>query len=114
MYKPFCEEILQKPIDQITEQDLVDYFQQERDETLFLEFKSYLDKSEDKRPPSVKAAEKERGVIKAVSAFLNSSGGLVIWGAPESKEVLRSDKRVRLRSLLVTFCRNSSGVLIPR
>lgn len=96
MYRPFCKEILQKPIDQITEQDLVGYFQQERDETLFLEFKSYTDRAEDNRGRDAKAAEKVRGVVKAISAFLNSSGGLVIWGAPESVEVSRDKKKVKI------------------
>lgn len=96
MYKPYTEELFNQPIDKITQLDLERYFLQERDETLFLEFKSFTDKVEDKRSKSVKEAERIRGVLKTIDAFLNSSGGLLIWGAPESVEVERGERKVKM------------------
>jgi hypothetical protein len=96
MYRPFCEEILGIAIDDVGYQDLEHYFQQERDETLFLEFKSYTNRPNDTRGRDAKASEKIRGVIKAISALLNSNGGLVIWGAPEPKEISRGEKKVKM------------------
>lgn len=96
MYKSFIEELFNQPIDKITRQSLEQYFQQERDETLFLEFKSFTDKAEDRRSKSAKEADRIKGVLKTIDAFLNSSGGLLIWGAPESLEVQRGDRKVKM------------------
>jgi len=65
--KPFCS---------IEKDDLIKYFSTERDESLTLEFKSFTQKEGDIK-------HKENGVLKAICAFLNSNGGLVIWGAPQ-------------------------------
>lgn len=72
MATSFSQAQFGKTIDQITEEDLVDYFSVERDESLTLEFKSYY------------AKEKLNldGVLRTVTAFLNSEGGLLIFGAP--------------------------------
>lgn len=80
----YAQTIFAKPLDQITEADLTSYFQQERDETLNLEFKSGARSSDTK------------GVLKSITAFLNSSGGLLIWGAPESVEIKRGEKKVKV------------------
>ncbi|MBD2757152.1 AlbA family DNA-binding domain-containing protein [Spirosoma validum] len=96
MYKPFTEELFNQPIDKITQQDLERYFQEERDETLFLEFKSFTDKTEDTRSRSKKEADRIKGVLKTIDAFLNSSGGLLIWGAPEPVDVERGERKVKM------------------
>ncbi|WP_271767910.1 AlbA family DNA-binding domain-containing protein [Aquimarina algiphila] len=54
--------------------DLVQFFDTEKEETLNLEFKSY--------PAQGNAAEKENSVFKAICGLLNSEGGIIIWGAP--------------------------------
>ncbi len=92
----YAQTIFAKPLDEITEADLTNYFQQKRDETLNLEFKSYTDKPGDARSQSAKDAEKIKGVLKTIDAFLNSSGGLLIWGAPEPTEVKRGEKKVKI------------------
>ncbi|GAB3225934.1 AlbA family DNA-binding domain-containing protein [Spirosoma arcticum] len=68
-----------KPLDQITAQDLTEYFSEEHDESLTLEFKSFSQRESDIK-------HKENGVLRTICAFLNSSGGLLIWGAPVGKK----------------------------
>lgn len=96
MYKPFAKKLFGYPIDKIDQEILERYFQQERDETLFLKFKSFTDKPEDTRSRSKKEAERIKGVLKNIDAFLNSSGGLLIWGAPESVQVERGERKVQM------------------
>lgn len=54
--------------------DLVQFFNEEKEETLNLEFKSY--------PPQGNHNDKENAVFKAICGLLNSEGGIIIWGAP--------------------------------
>lgn len=54
--------------------DIVQFFDTEKEENLNLEFKSY--------PVLGSAQEKENAVMKAICGLLNSEGGIVIWGAP--------------------------------
>ena len=63
-------------IDQITEEMLIDYFKEEHEETDLLEFKSFYDKKQGNYK------EKESTVLKNICAFLNSSGGIIVWGDP--------------------------------
>jgi hypothetical protein len=52
-----------------------------------IEFKSYTDKGGDERA-------KENTLIKTVCALLNSSGGIIIWGAPEGQKVEGQKEKV--------------------
>ncbi|MEL4457378.1 ATP-binding protein [Lutimonas vermicola] len=54
--------------------DIVQFFDVEKEETLNLEFKSY--------PVAGNHNDKEKAVLKAICGLLNSEGGIVIWGAP--------------------------------
>lgn len=54
--------------------DIVQFFNVEKEENLNLEFKSY--------PAQGSAQEKENSIMKAICGMLNSEGGVVIWGAP--------------------------------
>jgi hypothetical protein len=70
--------ILQKNIADLTTDDIVNFFSEEREETASLEFKSgELEKEE---------------LNREVCAFLNTEGGVIIYGAPREKEV--NKKRV--------------------
>ncbi|MFD2597336.1 helix-turn-helix domain-containing protein [Sphingobacterium corticis] len=69
----FCERILNKDIRELKFDDIENYFMEPREETEYLEFKSGdgdFDESFVKN------------IIRTTAAFLNSSGGLLIWGAP--------------------------------
>ncbi|WP_109301038.1 helix-turn-helix domain-containing protein [Aquimarina sp. AU474] len=60
--------------------DIVQFFNEEKEETLSLEFKSY--------PSQGNHSDKENAVFKAICGLLNSEGGIVIWGAPvETRDV---------------------------
>jgi len=74
----------------ITLQDLQKYFQDPKAESDKLEFKSF--------PPFAGGndvlRERERGILRSISAFLNSEGGILIWGAPKTmKDELTKESR---------------------
>ncbi|GAB4007137.1 hypothetical protein GCM10028808_10440 [Spirosoma migulaei] len=75
MATSFAQVQFGKPINEVKKQDLIDYFSVERDETLTLEFKSFVQREGDIK-------HKESGVLRTICGFLNSTGGLLIWGAP--------------------------------
>lgn len=64
-----------KDLNDLEYDDLVQFFIDEKDETLNLEFKSY-------HPTQGNHSDKENSVFKAICSLLNSEGGIVIWGAP--------------------------------
>lgn len=80
MDQNFSTLIFGKPLDQISLKDLQEYFKEPKNESDKLEFKSY---------PSAASAggakEIEKKILKTICAFLNSEGGLLVWGAPEKK-----------------------------
>jgi hypothetical protein len=51
-----------------------------KEESDVVEFKSYYEKNQNNH------THKEDAIIKTICAFLNSSGGVVIWGAPVGKK----------------------------
>lgn len=74
-----------KKIDEITYEDVVSFFSEDKEESDKIEFKSFVNKdvSSDK---DEHLNQKIKGVIRSVSGFLNSEGGLLIWGAPKGEE----------------------------
>ncbi len=65
-----------KDLQDITKNDVDHFFENEREESDTLEFKSFSDR--DQR----NAKESEFGILRTIDAFLNSNGGILIWGAP--------------------------------
>lgn len=68
------ERIFGKELNELLLSDLETFFQEFQDENDFIEFKSYR-----KEKPFNDQVEK---VSRSVAAFLNSSGGVIIFGAP--------------------------------
>jgi hypothetical protein len=68
----YCTAHFGKKLDEVTYQDVVGFFTTEKTETDQLEFKSFAGNVNDNYP----------GLIRTICAFLNSKGGLLIWGAP--------------------------------
>jgi len=68
-------------IEDITFEDLEKYFSTERQESDKIEYKSFVAGKDVLQQPNLDK------IIKTVTAFLNSDGGLLIWGAPEGKKV---------------------------
>ena len=73
----YCKVHFGKMLTQLKYDDLQDYFSTERIETDQLEFKSF----------SGNVTENYSGIIKTICGFLNSKGGLLIWGAPKGEKV---------------------------
>jgi hypothetical protein len=72
----YSKQYFGKELDQLSYQDIKNFFLEEREETDKIEFKSYYDSNEQNYP------DKENGIIKTICGLLNSEGGLIIWGAP--------------------------------
>jgi hypothetical protein len=81
MIKSYAEAIIGIPLTDIKLEDLNQFFSIEQEETDLLELKSYFEKNQSLH------THKENGILKTICAFLNSSGGLLIWGAPVGKSI---------------------------
>jgi hypothetical protein len=75
----YCQPHFGKTLEQLNYSDVEVFFHAERVETDQLEFKSIH--------PSTDAEDRFLGLRKSVCAFLNSGGGLIIWGAPKGEKV---------------------------
>ncbi len=75
----FCTSHFGKSLADMSISDIESYFLNERIETDQLEFKSIN--------PNGNIEEKFSGIQRSISGFLNSSGGLIIWGAPQGQKI---------------------------
>lgn len=66
-----------KNLNDLIIEDIKDFFSQSREESDKLEFKSFSSRGN--------YEEMFNGICKGICAFLNSEGGLLIWGAPKGK-----------------------------
>lgn len=64
-----------KDLESLEYQDILDYFVEEKEESENIEFKAYHNQYGSFN-------KNLEGVIRGVCAFLNSNGGILIWGAP--------------------------------
>lgn len=63
-------------IDNVELGNLQNFFLVENEESDIFELKSFVEKGQNNYK------EKEKGVLKTICGFLNSNGGLLIWGSP--------------------------------
>ena len=84
---------LGKPLADLDYSDVEKYFSTDQSETDQIEFKSYPPQGQSSVDDSLK------GVIQSATAFLNSSGGLVIWGAPIGKVIAGKKEKVFIGDL---------------
>jgi len=77
--------LFNKPLSEIQYQDVVTYFTTPKPESQNVEFKAYVVKG-----TSEKDTDRIAGVIRTICGFLNSEGGILIWGSPEGKEVINN------------------------
>lgn len=75
-------------IDDIELEDVVNYFKNPRHENDKIEYKSFITGENESK------GQKEKAIIGTISAFLNSEGGLLIWGAPVGKKVTGFKEKV--------------------
>jgi len=67
-----------KGLNEISYQDVVNFFRNEQTETDQIEFKSISQ--------TQNLDTQFNAIYKAICAFLNSSGGLIIWGSPKGEK----------------------------
>jgi len=73
-----------KSIDQLKENDIITFFARHQKENDKLEFKSFkTSNTGDQRGQDRKGKDILHKIICTISAFLNTDGGVLIWGAPE-------------------------------
>lgn len=78
-----------KSLNDLTLDDVVQFFSTERIETDQLEFKSF----------GGELNNSYRGIIRTICAFLNSKGGLLIWGAPNGTTVAGRREKIFIGEL---------------
>jgi len=74
-----CKTLFGKDLENLTIVDIVQYFQNPLSESDTVEYKSYHENNGQNDHKN-----KEKSVLKTICAFLNSNGGILIWGAPKS------------------------------
>lgn len=84
----YTKQFFGKPIDELSYSDIEKYFADPRDESDKIEYKSYY--SSENQSDN----KKIDGIIRAICAFLNSEGGIVIWGAPVGVSVEGKKEKV--------------------
>ncbi len=76
-----------KSLNELLYQDIVDFFISEQEESDRIEYKSF----------SIQHGNfnnKLEGVIRGICAFLNSDGGILVWGAPEGIKLENRKERI--------------------
>ena len=68
--------LLGKPLGELTLPDLQHYFQQAKTESNKLEFKSFAIGF------PADSNKEERNILRTICGFLNTEGGILIWGSP--------------------------------
>lgn len=101
----FCKQLFGKSIRELTIEDLSLYFSEAKEETEILEFKSGKGDFE---------GAFNKNILRAVTAFLNSSGGILIWGAPEHKIQENGNAKVCVGDLVPVHERREKDQLINR
>lgn len=85
MNESLVQDLFTKPLYTLELDDMSFFFAKEQKESNILEFKSYIDYPETGTTKSSRDKEKVSDIIKSICAFLNSDGGVLIWGAPKGK-----------------------------
>ncbi|MFN8395268.1 MAG: ATP-binding protein [Bacteroidia bacterium] len=83
----YSENIFGKSLTDLKYSDIEDFFQEEREESNIIEFKSFSTKHG-------KIETSLDGVFRGICAFLNSDGGILILGAPEGTKVEGKPEKV--------------------
>lgn len=76
----FTKSYFGKELEDLVYQDIVDFFFEEKEESDKTEFKAFSSKYGNLN-------KNFEGVIRCICGFLNSIGGILIWGAPEGRKV---------------------------
>lgn len=88
----YSENIFGKELNELTYADIEGYFEEEKEESNIIEYKSYSAKYGNFN-------KNIEGVIRGICAFLNSDGGILIWGSPEGQKVEGKQEKVFVGAL---------------
>lgn len=86
----YCKQFFGKSLLDLTYTDIELFFEEDREESNILEFKSGQFNTQDFDNILNKK------IIRAITSFLNSEGGLLIWGSPKEKEKEKGGKKVKV------------------
>jgi hypothetical protein len=86
MTSSLIDSIFGKSIHSLTKDDISTFFKTEKRETDVIEFKSYVDEEKPGTNKRDRDKEKLKDIIRTVCGFLNSDGGILIWGAPKGQK----------------------------
>lgn len=100
------EQYFGKNVVDVTYQDIEHFFSIEKTESDKIEFKSYVEGGNEK--------EKENGIIRSIAGFLNSGGGLIIWGSPKGEKVEGRSEKVFTGNLSAVTRRIEKDYFISR
>lgn len=101
----YSEKLFNKDLRDISFDDICVYFKEAREESEILEFKSGQGDFE---------AVFNNSILRTISAFLNSSGGILIWGAPKDTVVDKGKFKVCKGELSPLPIRKEKDQLINR
>jgi hypothetical protein len=87
MQHPLAINLFGKEVHDLTVEDLTAFFENEQRESDILEFKSYVDDNREGSTKPQRDKAKLNDIVRTVCAFLNSDGGILIWGAPQGKKM---------------------------
>lgn len=83
----YSKNIFGKDLTNLSYKDIEKYFEEEKEETNNIEYKSYSNKYGNFN-------KNLEGVIRGICAFLNSEGGVLIWGSPEGQKIEGKQEKV--------------------
>ncbi len=84
----YCKQFFGKSIQELSFEDIEEYFQAERVESTNIEFKSGQDSEKACNSTLVDK------IIKSICGFLNSEGGVLIWGTPREEKASNSKYKI--------------------
>lgn len=82
----YCTTYFGKSLNQLSYDDITNYFIEQRLETATIEFKSFA--------KGVAFEQSFKKVIRGINSFLNSDGGIMIWGAPQAKKLTQTKEDI--------------------
>ncbi len=88
----YSENYFGKNLSDLEYSDIENFFVEEKDESNSMEFKSYS-------ADYGNLNKNIEGVIRGICAFLNSEGGILIWGAPEGTKVEGRQEKIFVGAL---------------
>ncbi len=84
-------------LEEIELSDIQRYFETERTESNKIEYKSFV--VEGDTVTKKQKRENETAVLETICSFLNSEGGILIWGAPKGSQPVDREEKVFIGSL---------------